>query len=144
MSSIEGPPTMDDAATPKRERLRALETELAEQHRAVIAENGVLLEELVAIVHDVDPIRRQTLWPAELVRYIAQRQDWKCPACGKDIPSLNERAHHVDHIVPWSLGGGNETSNIQVLHISCNLSKGRRCDLDNLIRYLQGRLFNIG
>jgi 5-methylcytosine-specific restriction endonuclease McrA len=80
----------------------------------------------------------------KLVGYIAQRQGWKCPACGDDIPSLNERAHHVDHIVPWSLEGGNEISNIQVLHVTCNLSKGQRCDLDNLIRYLQGRLFNIG
>jgi transcriptional regulator with XRE-family HTH domain len=32
----------------------------------------------------------------------------------------------------------------QVLHVTCNLTKGRRCDLANLIRYLQGRLFNIG
>jgi 5-methylcytosine-specific restriction endonuclease McrA len=135
---------MDEATTPKQQRLRALETKLAEQHRAVIAENGVFLEELVVLVHDLDPIRRQTIWPAELVGYIAQRQGWKCPACGDDIPSLNERAHHVDHNVPWSLRGGNEISNIQVLHDTCNLSKGQRCGLDNLIRYLQGRLFNIG
>jgi 5-methylcytosine-specific restriction endonuclease McrA len=135
---------MDETATPKQGRLRTLQTKLADQHRAVIAENGVLLEELVTLIHDLDPIRRQMMWPAELIEYLAQRQGWKCPACGDEIPSLNERAHHVDHIVPWSLGGGNEISNIQVLHVTCNLSKGRRCDLDNLIRYLQGRLFNIG
>lgn len=134
---------MGEAATPRSHRLRLIEAKLAAQHRSVIAENAALLEDLVALVRELHPIGRQTLWPAELIGYIAQRQNWKCPHCGDEIPSLNERAHHVDHIVPWSLGGGNEISNIQVLHGTCNLSKGQRCDLDDLIRYLQGRLFNI-
>jgi 5-methylcytosine-specific restriction endonuclease McrA len=134
---------MDEVATPRSQRLSALRTEIAEQHRSVLAESGALLRELVALIHDLDPIRRRMLWPADIVRLIVERQDGKCPACGRDLPSLNERAHHVDHVVPWSLGGGNETANIQILHVHCNLSKGNRCDLDTLIFYLKGRLFNI-
>jgi hypothetical protein len=134
---------MDEAATPRSQRLRVMGAKLAAQHRSVVGENAALLEDLVALVRELHPIGRQTIWPAELIGYIAQRQNWKCTQCGGDIPSLNERSHHVDHIVPWSLGGGNEISNIQVLHGSCNLSKGQRCDLDTLILYLQGRLFNM-
>jgi 5-methylcytosine-specific restriction endonuclease McrA len=116
---------MDEAAGPRSQRLRVMEAKLAAQHRSVVDENAALLEDLVAIVRELHPIGRQTIWPAELIGYIAQRQNWKCTHCGGDIPSLNERLHHVDHIVPWALGGGNEISNIQVLHSSCNLSKGQ-------------------
>jgi 5-methylcytosine-specific restriction endonuclease McrA len=125
------------------ERLATLAIKIADLHCVVAGEIGVLVDELVTLVRGLDPIRRQTFWPAELVHFIAQRQGWVCPACGKEIPSLNDRAHHVDHVVPWSLAGGNEPSNLQILHINCNLSKGKRCELDVLIRYLQGRLMNL-
>jgi hypothetical protein len=101
---------MDDNASSTNKRLQMLGARVASQHRVVAGEIGVLVNELIALVRELDPIRRQTVWPAELVRFIAQRQGWICPACGRDIPSLNERAHHVDHVVPWSLAGGNEPS----------------------------------
>jgi hypothetical protein len=134
---------MDEVGTRRSPRWSELHAKLAEQHPPIISDNGIVLEELVAIIHDLDPIQRQRMWPADLIQYIVERQNWKCPACGKDIPPLSERGHHVDHIVPWSLGGGNEPANIQVLHINCNLLKGQRYDLDTLINYLRGRLFNI-
>lgn len=134
---------MDEAPTPRSQRLSALRTKIVEEHRSLVAENGAILQELVALIRDLDPIRRRMIWPADVIRLIAERQDWKCPDCGTDLPSLNERAHHIDHVVPWSLGGGNETANIQILHVHCNLSKGNRCDLDTLIFYLKGRLFNM-
>jgi hypothetical protein len=37
---------MNEAATPRQQRLRALGTKLDEQHRPVIAESGVLLVSL--------------------------------------------------------------------------------------------------
>jgi 5-methylcytosine-specific restriction endonuclease McrA len=115
---------MDEGVPSTRKRLEALAIRVSDRHRVIAGEIGVLVDELVTLVREVDPIRRQTLWSAELVRFIAQRQGWVCPACGKEIPSLNERAHHVDHVVPWSLAGGNEPSNLQLLLVSCNLSKG--------------------
>ena len=124
---------MDEAGTRRSPRWSELRAKLAEQHPPIISENGIVLEELVAIIHDLDPIQRQRMWPADLIQYIVERQNWKCPACAEDIPPLSEHGHHVDHIVPWSLGGGNEPANIQVLHINCNLLKGQRCDLDTLI-----------
>jgi 5-methylcytosine-specific restriction endonuclease McrA len=134
---------MDDLVQARRNRLTALGAKVTIQHCQTMAENRALIEALVDLILELDPIRRPTMWPAQLVRFIADRQDWICPACGIEIPSLNERAHHVDHLVPWSLGGGNEVSNLQILHVRCNLSKGQRCDPDDLIRYLQGRLMNL-
>jgi 5-methylcytosine-specific restriction endonuclease McrA len=134
---------MDDLVQARRNRLTALGAKVTIQHCQTMAENRALIQALIALILELDPIRRQTMWPAELVRFIAHRQDWICPACGTEIPSLNERAHHVDHVVPWSLGGGNEVSNLQILHVRRNLSKGQRCDPDDLIRYLQGRLMNL-
>jgi hypothetical protein len=59
-----------------------MEAKLAAQHRSVVDENAALLEDLVAIVRELHPIGRQTIWPAELIGYIAQRQNWKCTHCG--------------------------------------------------------------
>jgi 5-methylcytosine-specific restriction endonuclease McrA len=115
---------MDDPVQAKRSRLAALGAKVTIQRGQTMAENRALIQALITLILELDPIRRQTMWPAELVRFIAHRQDWICPACGTEIPSLNERAHHVDHVVPLSLGGGNEVSNLQVLHVRCNLSKG--------------------
>lgn len=134
---------MDEEVTAGRERLEILRARVDLHHREVIAETNALLLELIALVHELNPIKRNTLWPAQLIQFIAQRQEWICPACGLEIPSLNERGHHVDHVIPWSLGGGNEPANLQLLHAGCNLSKGKRCDPDELIRYLQGRLLNL-
>jgi 5-methylcytosine-specific restriction endonuclease McrA len=124
-------------------RLAALGRRLAAEQQGLAEDIRHLLDQLVGLVRELDPVRRQTLWPSPLVHFIAQRQDWLCPACGNEIPTLNARAHHVDHVVPWSLGGGNEPANIQILHAACNLAKGARCEPDDLIRYLQGRLMNL-
>jgi len=134
---------MADDAEITHERLEKLRARVIAQHGEVLLESRALLQELITLVRGLDPIRRRSLWPAELIQYIAQHQRWICPSCKKEIPTLMQRAHHVDHVVPWSLGGGNESANLQILHASCNLSKGNRCDPDELIRYLQGRLMNL-
>ena len=35
---------------------------------------------------------------------------------------------HVDHKVPKSKGGGDDLSNLQAVHVRCNLIKGDRSD----------------
>lgn len=62
-------------------------------------------------------------------RYISQttkkivytRDGGVCQCCGK---SYNLE---YDHIMPFSCGGGNEVSNIQLLCQSCNRSKSNSC-----------------
>ena len=101
------------------------------------------IRSLARLVHSVDPIRRQVFWSAETVETLAARQDWKCPQCQKRLAPLGAQQHHVDHVVPWILGGGNELSNIQILHEWCNLAKGRRCDYDMVIENLDDRIRNL-
>lgn len=54
---------------------------------------------------------------------ILARDNFTCQACGAQ-PG-NERLH-VDHILPWSLGGSNNPLNLTTLCKSCNLGKGAR------------------
>lgn len=49
-------------------------------------------------------------------------QRGKCAVCKASVKDK----HHLDHIMPLSLGGTNEDSNIQILCPSCNCSKGAK------------------
>lgn len=54
------------------------------------------------------------------IREIVIRRDaGTCQRCGQP-------GKHVDHIVPRRLGGTDELSNLQLLCVQCNLSKGGR------------------
>jgi hypothetical protein len=46
---------------------------------------------------------------------------FRCQACGA---SSSVTTLHVDHILPLCAGGNNESSNLQVLCVNCNLGKG--------------------
>lgn len=49
------------------------------------------------------------------------KQKWKCGACRKLLGDLVD----VDHIIPLSEGGGNESSNLQLLCVTCHARKTR-------------------
>jgi len=51
---------------------------------------------------------------------VLKRDNNVCGWCG------GEGATHVDHIVPWSKGGGDGMDNLVAACRSCNLSKGAR------------------
>ena len=56
------------------------------------------------------------------------RPDRECPECGDEIDlSLkwpDPKSRTIDHIVPIALGGKHELENCQLMHLSCNASKG--------------------
>lgn len=54
---------------------------------------------------------------------ILSRDNFTCQACGAQ-PG-NDRLH-VDHLLPWSLGGSNHPLNLTTLCDRCNLGKGAR------------------
>lgn len=58
---------------------------------------------------------------------IYERDGWRCQLCrkrvGKKFPSTHRRAPTLDHIVPRSLGGSDEPSNLQLAHRICNSMK---------------------
>lgn len=64
-----------------------------------------------------------------------------CGICYEPVPY---RQMHLDHIVPVSLGGGDEPSNLRPAHAKCNIGRGngrvartvaRRPGRDGQIRY---------
>ena len=50
-----------------------------------------------------------------------------CPLCLLSIPP-DPGSVHVDHKVPQSKGGTNDTYNLQAVHTRCNLLKWNRSD----------------
>ena len=56
--------------------------------------------------------------PKSLREYILKRDNYECQYCG------SQTRPEIDHIFPFSRGGGNEPENLQVLCKSCNLEKG--------------------
>lgn len=47
-----------------------------------------------------------------------------CKICNQKIDRINEA--HVDHVIPWSLGGETTIENAQLSHRTCNISKGNK------------------
>ena len=59
-----------------------------------------------------------TQW-RKLREIVIKRDAGTCQSCGQP-------GKHVDHILPRRLGGTDELSNLQLLCVQCNLSKGGR------------------
>lgn len=52
---------------------------------------------------------------------IFERDDWLCGICGKPVETGDAT---LDHIVPISLGGSDEPSNVRLAHSLCNSRRG--------------------
>lgn len=59
------------------------------------------------------------------IRYkILKRDGFKCVACGRGV---NDNIKlHIDHIIPYSLGGLTEISNLKTLCSECNIGKSNK------------------
>jgi hypothetical protein len=116
--------------------LKALAESLANDY----AEAWSLADEVVEVLKTIDPHKRvqNHLRPMIVKLYVAQAGT--CPLCGDPL-ALGD--WHLDHKIPFTKGGGNETSNIQLVHPSCNLKKGDFVEIDELIVYLHGRYANL-
>ena len=58
-----------------------------------------------------------------LVILLLEEQGNKCPYCCKDVASTG---FHIDHVIPVSLGGHHEDSNMQILCPTCNRMKSNK------------------
>lgn len=70
---------------------------------------------------------------------LCRKYDNRCLACGKKTRLT------VDHVVPISVGGSNDISNIQPLCVSCNSRKGTKVidyrTKSGILRWIQRKLF---
>jgi len=62
--------------------------------------------------------------PLKLRLKILDRDNYTCVLCGR-TPALHPGlALHIDHRIPFSMGGKTEHDNLQTLCVDCNLGKG--------------------
>lgn len=54
------------------------------------------------------------------IRKILDRQEYLCLIC---FDNLMTKEYHIDHLVPISLGGSNQLSNLSAMCAKCNLIK---------------------
>ena len=76
----------------------------------------------------VDPLKRSTRRLTKPKRMeICKRDKWKCQECGvrvrDDVDDRHPRKANVDHVIPVSLGGTNDPTNLQCLCRNCNAKK---------------------
>lgn len=68
--------------------------------------------------------------PRSVRARIFNRDGWRCQLCGGVIdPTVrwpDQRVGSIDHVVPVAAGGGDEDTNLQSAHMSCNQRKGAR------------------
>lgn len=69
-------------------------------------------------------LKRKGMPRREILRaYIIERDRSICHLCGKKV---EPGEIHLDHVIPLSLGGAHDETNIRVSHAFCNLSKHAR------------------
>ena len=123
--------------------LHDIQRVLAADHSVRAKAFSERVRELAAIIHDLDQIPRRTSWSPDEIGRLIQHQEFRCGYCREALGPYAPDRHEVDHRIPWSLGGGNELSNIQVLHRLCNRTKSAQYDDDELLAYLEDRLRNL-
>lgn len=64
------------------------------------------------------------------LRYIAERDGWRCHLCGGKVPDRRYAARDddatVDHLIPVSHGGDDIRSNVALAHNRCNWERGNK------------------
>lgn len=59
---------------------------------------------------------------ARMRAMVLERFGWRCHLCNGVIPDKTEL--HIDHLVPWAVGGKTTLDNLRPAHVVCNLAKG--------------------
>jgi len=66
--------------------------------------------------------------PTISIRQLGDRDGWRCHLCRKPVNPRLRAPHRMsptfDHLVPVSLGGSDDPSNLKLAHFTCNSSRG--------------------
>ena len=74
----------------------------------------------------VDTLKRSRHIESNSRYSVMHEAGFKCQCCGAKSAKDNEVTLHIDHIIPFSIGGSNHPSNLQCLCSECNFSKKDR------------------
>ncbi len=73
----------------------------------------------------IQPKRRTSRTISDRMRFrVLMRDGFSCQSCGASPQKQRGVELHVDHVVPWSLGGETVEANLQTKCSQCNLGKG--------------------
>lgn len=86
---------------------------------------------------DIKRIRRRKNLSDNTRYSVLERAGFKCQCCGEKPRKNNNVVLHIDHIVPFSLGGGDNIENLQVLCDKCNISKSNRFYYNHMLDWEQ-------
>ena len=78
---------------------------------------------------------------AELRRLVRERARGRCEYCGLSQEG-QEATFHIDHVVPVTVGGLSQESNLALACVSCSLRKGARQEAEDPVTHLPARLFS--
>ena len=74
----------------------------------------------------------------DTTRYaVLERAGFKCQCCGMKPLKNNDVILHIDHIIPYSLGGSDSIDNLQVLCDKCNISKRNKFIINHTIVWIE-------
>ena len=68
---------------------------------------------------------------------VLERAGFKCQCCGMKPLKNNDVILHIDHIIPYSLGGSDSIDNLQVLCDKCNISKRNKFIINHNIDWIE-------
>ena len=71
----------------------------------------------------IDPAAKRPSIPASTRALVIARDGLVCHLCGGTVERTDV---HLDHVHPFSLGGGDEPSNLRVAHSVCNIRRGNK------------------
>lgn len=87
----------------------------------------------VVVTMERQRVQRTAREREALVLLLRRRDGDCCQLCGGVLdfaaPQSDPLAEEVDHVIPFSLGGDCDVSNLTLAHRACNQRKGNRVDL---------------
>lgn len=76
---------------------------------------------------EIELMNKRSRYINKSTRYaVMERAGFKCQCCGAKPTKDNDVTLHIDHIIPFSLGGSNDLNSLQVLCNKCNCSKNNK------------------
>ncbi|ELA7275843.1 HNH endonuclease [Vibrio parahaemolyticus] len=117
-------------------RLQELRCQSSKQEQASYYNLLSDVTECSEIKNDGKPTRRSHVYSPDILNELYVQQGELCPLCSLHIPYGRWQ---VDHKIPVAYGGGNEISNLQLVHSDCNQEKKDKAHPADLLRYLESK-----
>lgn len=113
---------------------------LAHDAFCLLFENRELMRQFGRLVTSLsnEVFPRTNYWPSWLRDALFNRERGRCAICSCDLTGVVAigKKVNIDHIIPISVRGTNDPTNLQILCDACNLKKGNRNDNTSAVRHV--------